>query len=280
MSLNWWSRFFTRASNRLIRNKDRRAGVRLRLEQLEERLAPAAGALDPAFDTDGIVTTAIGPSSASARAVAIDGAGKIVVAGSSYNNSLNLDFTVVRYNAHGSLDTTFGGGDGIVTTDFGGSHDDARGMTIDGQGRIVVVGSSGSSFATVRYNTNGSLDTTFGGGDGMVTTAIASYAVAYDVAIDSNGWIFVAGSSRFSGSNFDFTLVRYDEDGSLATKFGGGDGILTTAVGSGNDEAYALAVANGRVVVVGASYVSGANYEFAVVRYYDNGSLDPSFGGT
>src|SRR5438067_512338 len=86
------------------------------LEILEDRIVPSAGQLDPTFGVGGIVTTAIGSGNDEANALAIDGNGKIVAAGFSFNGS-NDDFALTRYNSDGSLDTSFGS-DGKVTTDF------------------------------------------------------------------------------------------------------------------------------------------------------------------
>ena len=80
-----------------------------------------SGSLDTTFGTGGKVTTSIGSSYDVANALGIQSDGRIVVAGSSYNGS-NYDFALVRYNANGSLDTTFGTG-GIVTTSIGSSND-------------------------------------------------------------------------------------------------------------------------------------------------------------
>src|SRR5439155_1418260 len=122
----------------------------------------AAGALDTTFNGTGKVTTAIGASDDVGTAVAIDGSGRIVVAGYSYNGS-NYDIAVVRYTAAGALDTTFNG-TGKVTTAIGAGDDVGRAVAIDGSGRIVVAGSSynGSNYdiAVVRYTAAGALDTT------------------------------------------------------------------------------------------------------------------------
>ena len=133
-----------------------------------------AGALDNGFSTDGKVITDIGTNSVDeARAVAIQSDGKIVVAGSSGG-----DFAVVRYTTAGALDTTFST-DGKVTTDIGtNSVDWATAVAIQSDGKIVVAGyvgdiEDGGEFAVVRYNTDGSLDTTFGG-DGKVTTGFTT----------------------------------------------------------------------------------------------------------
>src|SRR5262245_15013971 len=151
--------------NHIVRkNKERRAGIRLRLEMLEDRITPSAGALDPTFGTSGLVITAIGASDDFGHSMVIDSAGKIVSAGKSYNGG-NYDFALARYNADGSLDVTFDG-DGKLTTAIGAGDDLALSVIIDGSGKIVVAGysfnGSNDDFALTRYNVDGSLDTTFG----------------------------------------------------------------------------------------------------------------------
>jgi uncharacterized delta-60 repeat protein len=168
------------------------------------------GSLDTNFDSDGKVTTAIGSGTDSAYSVAIQSDGKIVVAGYSDNGS-NDDFALVRYNTDGSLDTNFDS-DGKVTTEVGSSDDYAESVAIQSDGKIVAAGYSSNGgnndFALVRYNTDGSLDTSFDS-DGKVTTAIGSASdFARSVAIQSDGKIVVAGYSD-NGSNADFALVRY-----------------------------------------------------------------------
>ena len=236
------------------------------------------GSLDTTFGTGGKVNTPIGSSYDVAYALGIQPDGRIVAAGYSSNGS-NYDFALVRYNTDGSLDTGFGTG-GKVTTPIGSSNDIANALGFQSDGRIVVAGSSynGSNynFALVRYNTDGSLDTGFGTG-GIVTTSIGSgYNIAYALGIQPDGRIVVAGS-YCNGSNYDFALVRYNADGSLDTGFGMA-GKVTTPIGSGYDIAYALDIqSDGRIVVAGSSCI-GSNYDFALVRYNTDGSLDTGFG--
>ena len=129
----------------------------------------------PSFSAGtGKVTTSIAPSTDSGQGIQVQADGKIVVAGYSHNGS-NFDFALVRYNADGSLDTTFGTA-GKVVTPIGSSLDQAYSVQLQPDGKIVVSGlsSDGSDdydFALVRYNTDGSLDVTFGGGTGKVITA-------------------------------------------------------------------------------------------------------------
>ena len=229
-----------------------------------------AGTLDPTFDSDGMVTTYIGESGAYPRSVAIQADGKIILAGWA-----NGDFGLARYNSDGSLDTTFSG-DGKVTTDFGSSTDQAYSVAIQTDGKIVVAGDayngSNYDFALARYNSDGSLDTTFSG-DGKVTTDFGSSTdKAYSVAIQTDGKIVVAGQADNS-TNSKVALARYNSDGSLDTTFSG-DGKLTTDIGGGSSWAKSVAIqADGKIVVSGS-----ANYgDFAAARYNSDGSLDTSF---
>jgi uncharacterized delta-60 repeat protein len=236
------------------------------------------GSPDTGFGTGGIVTTPVGGGNDYANALGIQPDGKIVVAGYSYNGS-DYDFALVRYNANGSLDTGFGTG-GKVITPIGSGYDEAYALGIQPDGRIVAAGYSASggnyNFAVVRYNANGSLDTAFGT-DGKVITPVGSgHNIAYALGIQPDGRIVTAGYS-YNGSNYDFALVRYNTDGSLDAAFGTG-GIVATPVGSIDDKALALAVqTDGRIVAAGHSD-NGGNYDFALVRYNTDGSLDTGFG--
>ncbi|MFN9437114.1 MAG: cadherin domain-containing protein, partial [Planctomycetota bacterium] len=239
-----------------------------------------AGDLDITFDGDGKVTTAVESFDDTARSVAIQSDGKIVVAGTSYIWGNAYDFALTRYNSDGSLDTTFDG-DGKVTTNLGSSHDEANSLAIQSDGKIVVAGYSyaGSlaDFALARYNSDGSMDTTFDG-DGKVTTAVGSFDdTARSLAIQSDGKIVVAGSSH-NGSNWDFALVLYNSNGSLDTTFDF-DGKVTTAVGSSFDYAYSVAIQSDGKIVVAGRILNGSNWDFALTRYNSDGSLDTTFDG-
>jgi uncharacterized delta-60 repeat protein len=168
--------------------------------------AVAPGSLDTSFDTDGKVTTDFGGIFPlyhdCAYAVALQPDGKILAGGSTGQCGGSGDnFALARYNADGSLDTTFGTG-GKVTTDFFGTRDEIHSLAIQSDGKIVAVGFtvvSGTNwdFAIARYNTNGSLDTAFGTG-GKVTTEFQSgdFAEAFGVVIQGNGKIVGGGGNR------------------------------------------------------------------------------------
>ena len=241
------------------------------------------GTLDTSFGGgDGIVTTAIGSGYDWASSVTVQADGKIL-AGGYGNNGIDSDFALVRYNSDGSLDTSFST-DGILTIAIGaGSEDYADSVTLQADGKILLAGTSfnggNAVFALVRVNSDGTLDTSFGGGDGKLTTAIgAGTDYGRSVTVQTDGKILFAGSSS-NGSNDDVALVRYNSDGTLDTSFGGGDGILTTAIGTGGDTGFSVTVqADGKILVAGSAH-NGSNYDFAVVRYNSDGTLDTSFSG-
>jgi len=122
------------------------------------------GALDPTFGVGGVVTTDIAGGIDTVHALALQGSA-ILVAGAAQVGS-SSDFALVRYDADGDLDATFSS-DGKVTTDFGGSEE-AYGIVLRDDGRIVAVGTASGAYALARYETDGDLDPTFDG-DGRIT---------------------------------------------------------------------------------------------------------------
>jgi uncharacterized delta-60 repeat protein len=166
-----------------------------------------------------------------------------------------------------------------VTTDFAGNNDWAYAVAIQGDGKIVAAGRAdlpGYDFALVRYNIDGSPDTTFSG-DGKITTDFAgSTDGARAVAIQADGKIIAAGLT-WPSTNYDFALARYNIDGSLDGTFGG-DGRVTTDFAGGPDQAFAVAVqGDGKIVTAGLA--RSASTDFALARYNSDGSLDPTFDG-
>ncbi|MCP3972333.1 MAG: hypothetical protein GY717_18815, partial [Rhodobacteraceae bacterium] len=241
------------------------------------------GTLDASFGGgDGIVTTAVGGSHEYGQSVTLQADGKILVAGQT-SNGLNYDFALTRYHSDGTLDTSFGGGDGIVTTGVGAGDDNGESVAVQSDGKIVVAGyshnGSDRDFALTRYNSDGTLDTSFGGGDGRVTTDFGSgHDRGHSVSVQSDGKIVVAGDSH-NGSDYDFALTRYNSDGTLDTSFGGGDGMLTSAIGAGHDYGWSIiARSDGKLLVAGHSH-NGTDNDFTVTRYDSDGTLDASFGG-
>ena len=218
------------------------------------------GSLDPTFSGDGKQTTGFGGY---ASAVAIQSNGKIVVAGNGGGS-----FALARYKPNGSLDPTFSG-DGKLTTNFGQFSDVAEGVVIQPNGKIVAVGSVGTTggqdFALARYNPNGALDPTFSG-DGKQTTDFGGGSDgASGVALQGDGEIVAAGCACPDDVNArDFALARYKPNGALDPTFSG-DGKQTTDFGASEDRANGVAVqGDGKIVAVGRG---GPKGDFALARY-------------
>jgi len=225
----------------------------------------SSGVLDSTFGSGGIVTTAVGSLDADAAALAVQPLdGKIVAAGLAGNAVTNVwDVALVRYNANGSLDTTsgFGGSTGIVTTDIGSSSNYANAVALQADGKIVVAGNAfanpsanTSDIAVLRYNTDGTLDTTgFGSPNGYVTTSIGAFDDGFAVAVQpADGKIVVAGNAD-AGMGDRLALLRYNADGSPDSGFGTG-GIVTRAASGPSIIAGAFGVVlqpGGEIVVAG-----------------------------
>ena len=231
----------------------------------------ANGTLDTTFSGDGMVNTGFGSGRNDyASDLVIQSGDKIVVSGYYCDGSdKNCNFAVARFNPNGSLDTTFSA-DGKQTTDFGGD-DKGNSVIIQSNGKIVLAGCkaapSDSSFALARYNTNGSLDTTFSA-DGKVLSnpnpGVNDWI--FGLAIQSDGKLVVAGMTGESDVR-DFILARYNSNGTLDNAFSG-NGWLTTDFG-GDDYASKIAIqTDGRLLVIGRTNVgAGADWDFALARY-------------
>ena len=240
----------------------------------------ADGSLDTDFDTDGKVTTDIGSADDLAYGVALQTDGKIVLVGGSVIAN-KFDLALARYNADGSLDTDFDT-DGKVTTDIGATLEMMYAVLIQSDGKIVAAGYSNSKFALVRYNANGSLDTTFGEDgddtgtdpDGYVITAVATASnVAKDLFLQSDGKIVVAGNV----SESRLALVRYTADGELDTTFGEDGKVVAYHATYLHDFNAVVVQPDGRILAAGALRENPAS-GFGLVRYNANGILDTTFG--
>ena len=239
------------------------------------------GSLDSTFDGDGLVTTAIGNYHDEARAVAIQPDGNILVVGS-FGTSNGDDFFVARYNPDGSLDASFDF-DGIVTTDFGASEVPMA-IAIQPDWKIVVVGYSeigpfngGAKIAVARYNTDGSLDSSFSADGKAVTDLNSSHELATSVAVQTDGKIVLTGYKNVGINDNDIVLLRYNSDGSLDPTFDG-DGMVSTEVGTGSDE-FASSIAiqpDGKILIGGRAY-NGSDTDLALLRFDSAGNLDPGF---
>jgi uncharacterized delta-60 repeat protein len=235
----------------------------------------SSGTLDPSFDQDGLVLTGLSAGDDFGIALAVLRDGKLLVGGE-VSSDYDMDLAVARYNPDGSLDITFGSA-GWTRTDLDGLDDYAAGIAVQLDGKILLAGTSRNDFALVRYNPDGSLDTTFSGDGWVRTDFLGSADEAKAVAIQPDGRIIVAGYAM-NGTHYDFALLRYLANGSLDTSFGVG-GKVTTDLTGDQDQIKAIAIQpDGKIVAVGPVKNGSRLHDFAVARYNSNGTLDTSFG--
>lgn len=254
------------------------------------------GTLDTSFDGDGKVTSSFGsPSSTldAARDIEIIDGGKLLVAGTlgyPFASEFWPGFAVARYNADGSLDTSFGQA-GLAILPVSAEGGRMARMVVQADGKIVLAGTDdpygAGAFTLVRFNADGSPDTSFGGASVKTDVGFADGYLA-DVALQADGKIVVVGGAAYSSDEnewdeWDVVMVRYNADGSLDGSFGAG-GIVVTDLGrdpAGFSDDYAGAVTvqpDGHILVGGGSY-NGHSYDTLVLRYTANGQLDSTFGG-
>ena len=239
--------------------------------------------LDMGFGIGGRVTTDFGGGFEGVWSVALQEDGKIVAAGLTQTGGIS-QIALARYNSNGTLDASFGTGGRLTTAFPGASVAIAFSVAVQPDGKVVVAGwtniDGGADFALVRYTSTGTLDASFGTG-GRVVTAFPdsqglSVAGVFSVAVQPDGKIVAAGDARLDGK-YDFTLARYNSDGTLDAGFGAGGRVITDFAGS-DDGAESVALqADGKIVAAGFTRAS-TYYDFALARYNDDGSLDSSFG--
>jgi len=243
----------------------------------------ANGDLDLTWgDGDSGMVTFDGGNDDDARAVTLDASGNIYVAGLS-NNGDDHDFIVRKYDANGDLDLSWGDGDSGMVTFDSGNLDVADAITIDASGNIYAAGWSNNGSDTDlivrKYDANGDLTTDWGDADsGMVTFAGVSNDGANAIILDASNNIYVAGYQG-NGSNWDFSVWKYDANGDLTTDWGDGDSGVVTFNGSNRqDNARDITLdASGNIYVAGLSN-NTADDDFIVRKYDASGDLDLSWG--
>ena len=188
--------------------------------------------------------------------------------------------------APGALDASFGQG-GTVVTFLSTEGSAAHALVLQADGKLVAVGfntppetpNSYRQIALVRYDRDGSLDTSFGS-DGVVETSIeGGYAEANAAVLQPDGKIVVAGDYQMAAGGSEFALARYTSDGSLDPSFGT-DGIVRTQVEDVSSKAFGVALQPDGKIVAGGEATSSTGSGSAVVRYLPDGSLDTSFGNS
>lgn len=251
------------------------------------------GSLDQTFGINGYAVIEMENIYNRANSMIIQPDGKIVLVGSSQQmifDDFGADFTIVRLNVNGTLDYDFGN-NGIIHTDLSASSSDvATDVAIQADGKIIAAGRSHSSntyenynVAIVRYNSDGTLDETFGSSGIVLTPIVSEDDYSYDVSlkIQPDGKILVAGSTI--NSNHDvFLIMRYDINGILDLSFGSDGKVLTTLGEHFDNNPNAIEIQTDGKILVGGVAVGPLAYQtwadFGLIRLNTDGTLDHNFG--
>jgi len=248
-------------------------------EDFDLAVFDADGTPDTEFSGDGKLTTDFGYEEEGANAVVVQPNGKIVAAGEA-----GPFFALARYNADGTPDSSFGGGDGKVLTDFPETDfDAANALVVQPNGKLVAAGmawpdiDSPRRFALARYESDGSLDEGFGEDeDGLVVTSFPASEddVANAILLRPNNKLVAVGTVHDPPNGIgkgEVGLVQYDTDGTLDEGFGGGDGMASAR--SVTQATSAALAPNGQIVV------AGGFQNFLTGRFESDGSLDSGYDG-
>jgi uncharacterized delta-60 repeat protein len=266
------------------------SGIQANATLLLERFT-AAGSLDPSFGTGGIVRGPVVPgglgTGSLGRSVAIQSDGKIVVAGKVTNSDASGTdgMLVERFNANGSLDSSFGS-HGAATA-LAAQQADADSVAIQPDGKIIVTGSAEAAgsggvtprVAVARFTAAGALDSSFGTGGASVID-LGAYSVALGAAVQSDGKIVIVGSQAPGLQVPNALIARLTPSGALDSSFGtGGAFAHQYAIGAANSAFNAVAIQpNGRIVAAGAATNGNSGALAVIARFNTNGTADGSFG--
>jgi uncharacterized delta-60 repeat protein len=242
------------------------------------------GSLNTSFGTGGYKTFSLGRSSTS-YAMSLQADGKLVIAGGGIqtSNSADNDFAVMRLNADGSSDTTFGNaGISYVSLRPSSNSELARALVIQPDGKIIVAGRATNDAGVIRLNANGSLDTSFAETGKAVISLFGFSTTIYGTSLQSDGKILLTGNGYLGDAETSegvMGVVRLNTDGSLDRSFGT-NGAVLIKIGETNDGLFYSAIqrSNGKIVVSGykTDAITGPNY--IAVQLNENGSKDTSFG--
>src|ERR1043166_1118233 len=245
------------------------------------------GDLDPTFDHTGRRQLSFGRGAGGGDAVALQNAGKLVMAsfctnGGDYGSD-NLDLCVSRFDPSGAVDPTFGENGTVITTTTTEWGIDGTSVAIQSDGKIVVAGYArkGALFAPanefrmvfIRYNSDGSLDNTFGDGGKVLNLFPDLQHAVVSMSIQPDGKIVAAGPIWPVDGNVSAMVVRLNENGTLDESFGTG-GLVSLGFGAGTSSLSSIIFQNdGRLVVAG-----GYGDSVAAARLLPDGSFDAGFG--
>ena len=245
--------------------------------------------LDPTFGTGGKVTHPFSPNGDALNTIAIQQDGKILLS-SLTQFSLSGNVIISRFNSDGSLDLDFGV-NGIVATQLVTETGGINLMKLQNDGKILITSSKSINsnldnfdFATMRYNIDGSVDTSFGTNGIVITDFGGKGDIATVVDIQSDNKIIVAGYSYFnSNQNAYVSMVRYLSNGTIDTTFGSNGGLaLPLLASNSHDYTQCVKVLPNDNIIIGADTTALETmqdyYNFGVFKILSNGTIDTSFG--
>jgi len=235
------------------------------------------GTLDTTFGSpNGYKIQSIGSSDDYGFSLAIQLDGKILLGGSCYNGS-NDDFCIARFNSNGTLDTTFGTS-GKVIQPIGSSNDWGRSLVIQPDGKILLGGNCSGDFCIARFNSDGTLDTSFNSSGKVLQPIGSSFDWGRSLAIQPDGKILFGGECINGIINSDFCIARFNSNGTLDRTFGN-SGKVIQSIGSFYDAGQSLAIQPDGKILFGGECIDGIiNSDFCIARFNSNGTLDNSFG--
>ncbi|HNW98272.1 MAG TPA: T9SS type A sorting domain-containing protein [Bacteroidales bacterium] len=231
------------------------------------------GNIDQTFATNGFDTLGFSDAMDRPHSVIIQPDEKILIAGSSYLSGKSFYF-VVRYNANGSLDNSFGN-NGKLFSQIDGKFTYVSSIMLAPDGKIFCGGSCDTDLLLFKLLSDGSIDNTFGT-NGYVTTDMSPDETIVKIAIQSDGKILAAAQVGGFSTKYDFGLLRYNSNGTLDSTFSY-DGKLFTSFGPDHDYCNDMCLApDGKIFLAGTSNTNPTN-SFALIKYNSNGSIDLSF---
>lgn len=239
------------------------------------------GSLDLTFGVTGIVSHGLRP-----RSLAVQPDGKILVVGSLPEPTTfpvpgiaPVDMAIIRFLPDGILDTSFGIG-GVAKADQVDSET-FLGVTLQADGRIVVVGNAGSGQIVTRWNTDGTLDATFGSG-GYAPSPFSGSSIAIQSILGADGRMLIIGRHQQADTSVHHHVVCYHSDGSIHGPYANGGVAFTGLLAGGVDYSYGItrasSLADGRLVI-GAEVSNEYSSSFVIVRLLADGTRDESYGG-
>jgi uncharacterized delta-60 repeat protein len=247
-----------------------------------DRAWAAAGEFDPTFGTGGFWSEKLAPTAnESARAAALQDDGRILVVGG--HTPIHPGYlALLRFGVDGRLDPSFAeGGKALLRLGDGGRFGGA--VAVQPGGDILVATLSSSSgeprqFLVARYDPDGTLDASFSKVGILATGVSGTFATSRSLAVQADGKFLLAG---YIGSKRgdDFTISRYEWDGTIDTSFGA-SGKVVTDIAHGNDRATSVVIQSDGKILVAGDVEIGDNTHFGVARYNEDGTLDESFAGT